>query len=403
LGRQPFSRIHDKRKSVFFERIEAMKRILALATAGAGGDLQPLMAVALQLASRGHELVFSGDPSVAAIVQPLGIETVVAPPEHDLGPRLMAAIRDAQGLEQSVQGDLVRHRMALWSAELAPAVQRLIRERKPDLLLTSLFGTSVASLACSPANIPWGVINSTFYIGPDPPRTLESDFAPRAVPLMRYFLAFLEEANLVLHATDQIFDYNYTHLPNHHRYVGPLIWEAEAPVPGYLDEPGDPWILVTISSQLQDDLPLARAALNAVAYHPVRVALTLGGGHQPTELGQVPGNARVEQYIPHSRVLARCRLLISHAGHGSVMKALWYGVPMVLMPWGRDQPGVATRAEHLGVAKVIVRDQVTDEGLADAVQLVLEDQHIREAASEVARRLQTQDPVATACDFLEQV
>ena len=380
-----------------------MKRILVLATGGAGGDLQPLMAVALKLASRGHELVFSGDLSVAATVQPLGIETIVAPPEHDLGPRLFAVYRDAQGLEQSAQGDHVRQQIAFWSAELAPAVQRLIHERKPDLLLTSLFGASVASLACSKANMPWCVINSTFYIGPNPPRSLESDFAPNSVTLNRYFLAVLEEAHLVLHATDQIFDYNYTPLPGHHRYVGPLIWEADAPMPSYLDEPGDPWVLATISSQLQDDIPLARAALNALAHRQVRVVLTLGGGHQLAELGAVPSNARVEQYIPHSRVLERSKLLISHAGHGSVMKALWYGVPMVLMPWGRDQPGVANRAERLGVAKVIARDRVTDELLAHAVQLVLEDQHIRATASQVARRLQTQDPVATACDFLEQV
>ena len=85
------------------------------------------------------------------------------------------------------------------------------------------------------------------------------------------------------------------------------------------------------------------------------------------------------------------------------MKALWYGVPMVLMPWGRDQPGVANRAERLGVAKVIARDRVTDELLAHAVQLVLEDQRIRATASQVARRLQTQDPAAAACDILEQV
>jgi UDP:flavonoid glycosyltransferase YjiC (YdhE family) len=96
-------------------------------------------------------------------------------------------------------------------------------------------------------------------------------------------------------------------------------------------------------------------------------------------------------------------LLISHAGHGSVMKALWHGVPMVLMPWGRDQPGVAARAESLGVSQVVARDLVTDARLADTVQRVLEDRHMREAASDVARRLRVQDPVATACALLEQV
>jgi MGT family glycosyltransferase len=200
-----------------------------------------------------------------------------------------------------------------------------------------------------------------------------------------------------------MFDYNYHHLPVHHRYVGPLLWEADAPMPGYLDAPGDPWVLVTISSLLQDDIPLARAALSALAHHPVRVLLTLGGGHQRAEVGPISDNAHVEHYVPHSKVLERSMLLVSHAGHGSVMKALWHGVPMVLMPWGRDQPGVAARAASLGVAQVVARDLVTEARLADTVQRVLKDRHMREAASDVARRLRAHDPVATACALLEQV
>ncbi len=380
-----------------------MKKILVLATAGAGGDLQPLMAVALGLRERGHTLVFFGDAAVAAAGQGLGIDTVVSAPELDLGPRLIATIKESQGLKPAEQGKRLEQLMTVWSDDLAPAVQRLIREHKPDLLLTSLFGVGVAHWVSPGTSLPWCVINSTFYVGPNPPRALESDFSARAVPLIRYFVPLLAQARLVLHATHPIFDYNHTDLPPAHHYVGPLIWEAPAPVPAYLDEPGNPWVLVTLSSQQQDDIPIAHMALDALAHQPVRVVLTIGNGHQPAELEYIPDNARVEQYLPHSQVLERSRLLLSHAGHGSVMKALWYGVPMLLVPWGRDQPGVAARAEHLGVAKVIARDQLTDTRLAETIKVVLHDGHIREAASHVARHLRTQDQVATACQLLEQI
>ncbi len=380
-----------------------MKKILILATAGAGGDLQPLVAVTLGLVSRGHEILVFGDHSVASAVKDLGLETVVSPPAYDFGPRLIAAIRDGQGLEPGAQGELVQQRTAAWSSEFATAVQRLIREHKPDLLLTSLFGAGVAQLASLETNLPWCVVNSTFYVGPNPPRALESDFSARAVPLIRYFVPRLAQAQLVLHATDRVFDYNHASLPPAHHYVGPLIWETPASVPDYLDTPGDPWVLVTLSSQQQDDVALAQVALQVLAQQPVRVILTIGGGHQTIEISQVPDNARVEQYLPHSKVLERSQLLLSHAGHGSVMKALWYGVPMVLIPWGRDQPGVAARAEHLGVAKVVAREQLTDVRLAQAINLVFEDRHIREAARDIARRLRTQDAVAAACELLEQI
>lgn len=381
-----------------------MKKIAILATAGAGGDLQPLMAVALGLRERGHELVFFGDVAVAATITDKSIATVVTAPEHDLGPRLIAAIKEGQGLEVSAQGELVRQRMEAWSEGLALAVERFLQEHTSDLLVTSLFGVGVAHHISTHTGVPWCVINSTYYLGPNPPRPLERDFGARALPLFRsYFIPLLDQAPLVLHATDPVFDYNFTALPAAHHYVGPLLWEAPAPLPDYLDKPGAPWVLVTLSSQVQDDLPLARAALTALAPHAVRVVLTIGSGHQPAELHPVPPNARVEPYVPHSTVLERGRLLLSHAGHGSVMKALWYGVPMVLVPWGRDQPGVAARAKHLGVARVVAREQLTDDLLAETITQVLENPHYRENAQAVAHRLQAQAPVAMACRYIEQI
>jgi UDP:flavonoid glycosyltransferase YjiC (YdhE family) len=381
-----------------------MKKILVLATAGAGGDLQPLLAVALGLRERGHELVFLGDATVAAALTGTGIETIVAAPEHDLGPRLIATIKESQGLDLAAQGELVRQLLATWSEGLALVVESLVQAHPPDLLVTSLFGVGVAYHISAKAGTPWCVINSTFYVGPHPPRPLESDFGARALPLVRsYFIPLLEQAPLVLHATDPVFDYNHTALPATHHYVGPLLWEAPAPIPHYLDEPGDPWALVTLSSQVQDDIPIARAGLDALALHPVRVVLTMGSGHQPAELHPIPPNARVEHYVPHSAVLERGALLLSHAGHGSVMKALWYGVPMVLVPWGRDQPGVAARAEHLGVARVVGCEQLSVDLLSEAITQVLEDRRYHERAQAISRRLQAQAPVATACGLIEHL
>lgn len=172
-------------------------------------------------------------------------------------------------------------------------------------MVTSVFGVGAVQTACQGSSVPWCVINSTFYIGPEPPRSLESDFSARATPLIRYFGSRLGEARPALHATDRLFDYNNARVPPSHHYVGPLIWEAPAPVPGYLDEPGDPWVLVTLSSQQQDDVGLGQVVLDALNDKPVGVILTVGDGHEPRELAHIPPNARVEQYVPHSSGLER--------------------------------------------------------------------------------------------------
>jgi MGT family glycosyltransferase len=212
----------------------------------------------------------------------------------------------------------------------------------------------------------------------------------------------LASASLVLHATDPTFDLGFDGLPPRHHYVGPLgIWEPPSQPPPYLDEPGDPWVLVTISSQMQDDVALAEAALAALSSRPVRTVLTLGPDHDPGELSTVPPNARVERTISHSAVLERGALLVSHAGHGSVMKALWHGRPMVLVPWGRDQPGVAARAAALGVTEVVPRGEASEETLSKAIERALTDAGMKEAADRHGSRLRATDPVAKAAGLIE--
>jgi UDP:flavonoid glycosyltransferase YjiC (YdhE family) len=379
-----------------------MGRVLVVATAGAGGDLQPLMSAASALRGRGHAITVLGDRSVERSLAGLKMNTEVFPPELDLGPVLGGAIRDAMaaaGGDLAAAGPIVRERMTAWAIDVAGPLVASIATQRPDVLVTSLFGVEAvhdADPAC-----PWVVVNSTFYVGPDPPRPLEADFGPRALPLIKGYASLLGSPDLVLHATDPIFDLSFDKLPEKHHYVGPLgIWEPPSERPSYLDEPGDPWVLVSISSQMQDDVPIAEAALEALGDRPVRVLLTLGPDHTTAELGVVPQNTRVEQVISHAAVLEPARLLVSHAGHGSVMKALWYGCPMVLVPWGRDQPGVAARAAALCVAEVVSRGEASP-AIGEAVTRVLDDDGMREKAEQHAARLQLTDPPDVAAGLIE--
>ena len=291
--------------------------------------------------------------------------------------------------------------MTEWARAVAGPVYDIVSHDPPDALVTSLFGVEVVRLA-SPA-CPWAVVNSTFYVGPSAPRPMEEDFGPRAIPLIASLASLLDAADLVLHATDQTFDLSFAQLPERHHYVGPLgIWEPSSAPPAYLDEPGYAWVLVSISSQTQDDMALAQAAADAIDGKPIRAVLTVGPGHAASEVA-VPSNVRVEQVVSHRAVLERGAMLHSHAGHGSVMKALWIGRPMVLVPWGRDQPGVAARAAALGVAKVVPRDEASAESLSSAIDAVLDDDEMRATSANHSERLQATDPPARAVDLIEQL
>src|SRR5437588_1184779 len=217
-----------------------MGRVLVVATAGAGGDLQPLVAAAIALRARGHDIRVLGDRGVARTVSQVGLGVEALPPEMDLGPALVGIIRDAMeatGGDLKAAGPLVQDRMTAWAEAVARPVGETLRLDPPDAVVTSLFGVEVLQLV-SPS-CPWAVINSTFYVGPDAPRPLEEDFGPRAIPLIARFSSLLGSADLVLHATDPVFDLSIDRLPEGHHYVGPLgIWEPPGEAPAYLEEPG---------------------------------------------------------------------------------------------------------------------------------------------------------------------
>ena len=97
--------------------------------------------------------------------------------------------------------------------------------------------------------------------------------------------------------------------------------------------------------------------------------------------------------MPHDRVSEHSRLFITHAGHGSVMRGLIHGVPMVLVPSSRDQPGVARRAAELGVGVVVDRRDLSGPSMRSAAERALFDTTIAETARRVSDRLHTEDPI----------
>jgi len=211
---------------------------------------------------------------------------------------------------------------------------------------------------------------------------------------------------LILHATDPEFDFFSSSVPPQHKYVGPLFWELPKSIPEFLQEAGPPWILITLSTSPQpEDLTLVKIAIQALkkfAEKNVRVLVTGASGHCKDDLGSIPANVHVTGYVPHSQILPQCCLVISHAGHGIVMKALTHGIPMVLVPWGRDQPGVAARARRLGTAVVVSRQKYSEKTLLKAMKGVLENFDYSAQARFQSSRLRRMNPVAGAIRCIER-
>ena len=186
-------------------------------------------------------------------------------------------------------------------------------------------------------------------------------------------------APLLLYLTAEPFEYPRSDWPGNVVMVGPCAWEPPAGPPEWLADIDRPIVLVTTSSEFQDDGRLVQVALQALADEPVAVVATVPGG-DPARF-QVPANARVEQFIPHGPVLDRATCAVTHGGMGATQKALTRGVPVCAVPFGRDQREVARRVEVAGAGSRLPASRLRPDRLRAKVREAM-------AMSEGAKRIQ---------------
>jgi MGT family glycosyltransferase len=180
---------------------------------------------------------------------------------------------------------------------------------------------------------------------------------------------FFRRGQLMLVTTAEPFEYPHPDWAPDVKMIGASPWEPPQEPPPWLDEIDRPLVLVTTSSEFQDDGVLVRTALEALADEPVQVVATMPAG---VEDGlAVPPNARVEQFVPHGPLLDRAAVAVTHGGMGATQKALLRGVPVCVVPFGRDQMEVARRVEVSGSGTRLPARRLTPERLREAVRAAM--------------------------------
>ncbi len=171
---------------------------------------------------------------------------------------------------------------------------------------------------------------------------------------------------LMLYMTAEPFEYPRSDWPPNVRLVGPCAWDPPAEPPVWLDAIERPLVLVTTSSEFQDDGRLVRTALEALAGEDVEVVATLPAADAAGF--DVPANARVMAFVPHGPLLERAACAITHGGMGATQKAIARGVPVCAVPFGRDQLEVARRVEVAGAGTRLPLSKLGPDRLRAAVR-----------------------------------
>jgi MGT family glycosyltransferase len=352
-----------------------MSRILAY-TSPALGHLMPAMPILEELRRRGHEVALR---TLAAEVEAAREKGLAAAPiaaeieaiEHDdwRARTPVGAIRNVV--------DVFLER----AEHDAPDLERAIAEESPDLLLVDILSFGGRAAAES-----WGGPWATFC--PFPPPIPSSEAPPSGLGLRpaagalgrardRALTAFTERganryalprinkqrvamglrpldhfrdiyaaAPVFICMTAEPFEYPRSDWPDNVVLVGPCAWDPPARLPAELEGVDEPLVLVSTSSEFQDDGRLVRAAIEGLAGEPFHVVATLP---KASAEGLPAGeHATVLPFAPHGPILNRAACAITHGGMGVTQKALSRGVPVCVVPFGRDQFDVARRVEVAG-------------------------------------------------------
>ena len=188
------------------------------------------------------------------------------------------------------------------------------------------------------------------------------------------------------------------------RFIGPILDAPPlAPVDATpsTDDGPEPLVVVSFSTSDMGQVPVLQGVIDALGQIPARILVTTGPAVDPRDL-RAPANTEVVGYLPHSAVLPRASVVVTHAGLGTVMSALGYGVPLVCMPMGRDQFFNAGRVADLGAGRMVPLD-ASESAIADAVTSVIADPALREGAKRMATAIAVYGGSADAVAELERL
>lgn len=384
-----------------------------------GGNVPPVLGLARRLAERGHRVRVLTEPCLRDAVLGIGADFIPFTEHFTRRDRNEILLRDWQAKSPPAAIKRTLTDVILGPAEIvAHHVENALDAEAADALAVDWMMPGALAVA-EARGIPSAVLVHCINMIPGPGKP-GPGFAPARGPLghlrdrvFRWLMhrtadsglpilnavrqrrglesldhvfdAFLRAERLLVQ-TSEAFDFAITPAPENLRYVGPVLddpdWVGSIPQQGHSwtgPWPRDdrrPLVVVSLSSTFQDQRATLQRAIAALGRLDVRGLVTLGPA-MAGESFELPGNVVAVASAPHGQVFPHADAFVTHCGHGSVMRALAHGLPLIALPMGRDQNDTAVRITERGLG---LRPKPEPEAIAAAVRRVLDEPEFRRAA-----------------------
>jgi MGT family glycosyltransferase len=155
------------------------------------------------------------------------------------------------------------------------------------------------------------------------------------------------------------------------KFVGPSLVPRSYGQFDFSNVDTDRLIYISLGTVFNQAMDFYKLCLAAFAESKYTVILSVGKQTRIAELGDIPANVIVRNYVPQIEVLQHSKLFITHGGMNSVSEGLYYGVPLIVIPQSADQPVVARRVAEIGAGIRLNQEGLTAEDLKEAAESVL--------------------------------
>jgi sterol 3beta-glucosyltransferase len=384
-----------------------------MATAGTTGDLQPFLALGVELRRRGHEALLAGPPSFARRTESLGFGFVGLGPPIE-AEELRAAFAPAYERREATDQIALTLPFAMRHAE--ESVRQLEEKaRNADVLLSfpyqpagqvaaELLGLPFVSVHFSPfgssrrpkiaaiAAPPFNALRATFGLG-----SLADPLGTDGV-----------SSRLALTAVSPTIFPRPARWPAHHHVTGFWFLDEAPPVAPELVrfvEDGEPPVVIGFGSMMhRDPARITRTLVEAVEGLGVRAVIQ--AGWSGLDGGAQAPSSRVlfAPFVPHGWLFPRASCVVHAGGAGTTAAALRAGVPMVLIPHWLDQHlwGALVLERGLASASLPLAD-LTADSLERAIREAASSRRIRRKCLEASVALEREAGTARAADRIEEL
>jgi UDP:flavonoid glycosyltransferase YjiC (YdhE family) len=418
---------------------------IVLSNIGTFGDINPLVALALELKRRGHTPVMTLPAVYAPKIVPLGLE--FHPLRPDIDPTNTMLVQMVYDVNKGTETGLRKFLFPVLRQTYADLLDAATKPVRADLLLLgelNYAGPIVAEIT----GIPWAsyvLAPFSFFSAFDPPvlppypglaradkvvpgmgRGIQrlARFVTRKWPEPIYELRrelglprganpifdAKHSPNLVLALFSRVLGVEQKDWPAKTLITGFCFYDADAgnsALPPHLEKfvsEGEAPVVFTLgSAAVLAAGDFYEQSAQAAMRLGVRAVLLIGNDPRNRPTTALPDSICVAEYAPYSALFPRAKLVVHQGGVGTTAQCLRAGRPMLIMPYSHDQPDNARRMKRLGTACAIQRARYEPRRVARALRAMLADPDYELKAQSAARAMAGEDGVMTACSALEEL